>query len=96
MSSRTTWRFDRDEAVSPHGVVAAKHELAAEAGAQVLREGGNAIDAVVTAGFVAGVVEPFMSGLGGGGFLVAHFAERNERIVVDHAMVAPGAATPNM
>ena len=96
MSSRTTWRYDRDEAASPHGVVAAKHELAAEAGAGVLREGGNAIDAVVTAGFVAGVVEPFMSGLGGGGFLVAHFPERGERIVVDHPMVAPAAATPEM
>lgn len=96
MSSRSTWRYDRDEATSPHGVVAAKHELAAEAGADVLREGGNAVDAVVTAGFVAGVVEPFMSGLGGGGFLVAHFPERGERVVVDHAMVAPAAATPGM
>jgi gamma-glutamyltranspeptidase/glutathione hydrolase len=96
MSSRTTWRYERDEATSPHGVVAAKHELAAEAGAEVLREGGNAVDAVVTAGFVAGVVEPFMSGVGGGGFLVAHFPERDERIVVDHAMVAPAAATPDI
>lgn len=96
MSRRTTWRFDRDEAASPHGVVAAKHEFAAEAGAEVLREGGNAIDAVVTAAFVAGVVEPFMSGLGGGGFLVAHFPERDERILIDHAMVAPAAASPDM
>lgn len=96
MSSRTTWHYDRDEATSPNGVVAAKHELAAEAGAEVLRKGGNAIDAVVTAGFVAGVVEPFMSGLGGGGFLVAHFPERNERIVVDHPMIAPAAAMPGM
>lgn len=96
MSSRTTWRFDREEAVSPHGVAAAKHELAAEAGAEVLREGGNAIDAVVTAAFVAGVVEPFMSGLGGGGFLVAHFPERDERILIDHAMIAPAAAAPDM
>ena len=96
MSSRSTWRFDRDDVASPHGVVAAKHELAAQAGADVLREGGNAVDAVVTAGFVAGVVEPFMSGLGGGGFLVAHFPERDERIVVDHSMVAPATATAAM
>ncbi len=96
MSTRTAWRYDREEAASPNGVVAAKHELAAEAGAEVLREGGNAVDAVVTAGFVAGVVEPFMSGLGGGGFLVAHFPERGESFVVDHAMVAPAAATPGM
>ncbi|MCA9862032.1 MAG: gamma-glutamyltransferase, partial [Thermomicrobiales bacterium] len=96
MSSRTTWRFERDEAASPYGVVAAKHELAANAGAEVLCEGGNAVDAVVTAGFVAGVVEPFMSGLGGGGFLVAHFPERNERVLIGHAMVAPAAATASM
>lgn len=96
MSSRTTWRYDRDEATSPHGIVAAKHVLAAEAGAEVLQEGGNAVDAVVAAGFVAGVVEPFMSGLGGGGFLLAHFPERDERVLVDHPMVAPAAATPGM
>lgn len=77
-------------------MVAAKHELAAEAGAEVLRDGGNAVDAAVTAGFMAGVVEPFMSGLGGGGFLVAHFPQRGESVVIDHAMVAPAAASPAM
>lgn len=77
-------------------MVAAKHPLAAEAGLDALREGGNAVDAAIVAAFVAGVVEPFMSGIGGGGFLVAHFPERGESIVVDHSMVAPRDATPDM
>lgn len=96
MPTQTTWLFDRVEATSTFGMVAAKHELAAQAGAEVLQEGGNAVDATVAAGFVAGVVEPFMSGVGGGGFLVAHFPATGEQVMVDHAMVAPHAATPEM
>ena len=96
MTSRTTWLYDRAEATARESIVAAKHTLAAEAGAEALREGGNAVDAAVTAAFVAGVVEPFMSGIGGGGFLVAHFPGRNEQAVVDFSMAAPRRATPEM
>ncbi|MFN8593207.1 MAG: gamma-glutamyltransferase [Thermomicrobiales bacterium] len=95
-TSCTTWRFDRDEAISRSGMVAAKHPLAAAAGVEVLREGGNAVDAAVTAAFCAGVVEPFMSGIGGGGFLVAHFPASGKRILIDHGMVAPRAAIADM
>lgn len=96
MSDRTNWLLDRTEAMGTAGMVAAKHPLAAEAGADVLRRGGNAIDAAVTTAFVVGVVEPFMSGLGGGGFLVAHLPGRDERVVVDYSMVAPRLASPAM
>ena len=57
------------------GVVAAGHEHTAEAAADVLREGGNAFDAIVAAHFVACVAEPVLCSLGGGGFLITRTAE---------------------
>ncbi|MGH2558182.1 MAG: gamma-glutamyltransferase, partial [Thermomicrobiales bacterium] len=96
MSERSTLNFERTEAVARGGMVAAKTRLAAETGAAVLRRGGNAIDAAVTTALTAGVVEPSMSGIGGGGFLVAHFPDRDEAVAVEYPMVSPAAATPGM
>ncbi len=93
MSERSAWRIERTEAVARGGMVAAKTRLAAEAGAAVLRRGGNAIDAAVTTALTAGVVEPAMSGIGGGGYLVAHFPDRDEAVTVEYPMVSPAAAT---
>ncbi|MCA1553993.1 MAG: gamma-glutamyltransferase [Chloroflexi bacterium] len=54
----------------PHGMVAAKHPLAAEAGLQVLQEGGNAMDAAITTALTMGVVDPPMNDVGRGGFML--------------------------
>ncbi len=57
------------------GVVAAGHEETARAAEVILQDGGNAFDAVVAAHLAACVVEPVLSSLGGGGYLLAHTAE---------------------
>jgi gamma-glutamyltranspeptidase/glutathione hydrolase len=77
-------------------MVAAKHRLAAQAGVEVLQAGGNAVDAAVATAFAAGVVEPPMSGVGGGGYMSIFLQETQERIVVAFPMQAPQAASPDM
>jgi gamma-glutamyltranspeptidase / glutathione hydrolase len=77
-------------------VVAAKHILAAHAGAEMLERGGNAVDAAVATAFTAGVVEPWMSGLGGGGYMVIQPASDQPPWVVDYAVVSPRAAREDM
>ena len=79
---------------SRHGVVAAQSRLAAAAGVSVLAAGGNAVDAAVATGFAAGVVEPWMNGLGGGGFMVVAKADGSPPQVVDFSMIAPAVLDP--
>ncbi len=83
-------------AVSPQGAVATGHPLASEAGAALLRRGGNAVDAAVAAAFTLAVVEPQSSGLGGGGFALVYLARDRKVRVLDFREVAPAAATPQM
>jgi gamma-glutamyltranspeptidase / glutathione hydrolase len=75
-------------------MVAAAHPLAVEAGAEVLRNGGTAADAMVAVQTVLGLVEPQSSGLGGGAFLVWYDAESGELTTLDGRETAPLAATP--
>src|SRR5882757_6395527 len=76
-----------------HGMVVAQERLAAQAGAEFLRQGGNAVDAAVATGFAMAATYPRAGNLGGGGFMVIHLAGRNEDIAIDYRETAPQAAT---
>jgi gamma-glutamyltranspeptidase/glutathione hydrolase len=92
---RSEWHHTKSEAVAPNGMVTAEHHLAAEAGVEMLRDGGNAVDAAVAAGFVMGVVEPFTSGIGGIAGMVVRCADGTVA-AVEGSTRAPLAARPDM
>lgn len=76
--------------------IASAHPLATAAGYQVLQQGGNAFDAAVAVAAALGVVEPFSSGLGGGGFFLLHRAADNFEVMIDARETAPGRASERM
>ncbi|MBR1196215.1 gamma-glutamyltransferase [Bradyrhizobium sp. AUGA SZCCT0240] len=78
------------------GMVVAQEKLAARIGADILRQGGNAVDAAVATGFALAVTYPRAGNIGGGGFMVIHSAERNEAVAIDYRETAPAAATRDM
>lgn len=78
-----------------HGVVASDSAQASQAGLEILQAGGNAIDAAVATSFALGVTRPEGTGLGGGGFMIARFAD-GRLVVQDFRETAPAAATQDM
>ena len=80
--------------VSKGGIVAAQSRKAAEVGAEVLAAGGDCVDAVVATTFALGVLEPWMSGVGGGGAMVLYRARDDRYEVIDYGMRAPGSLLP--
>lgn len=83
-------------AVPPRAAIASAHPLATEAGLEILRAGGNAFDASVAVAAALAVVEPYSSGLGGGGFWLLHRAADDHQVMIDGRETAPGAATQDM
>ena len=76
-----------------HGMVVAQEKIGARTGAEILRQGGNAVDAAVATGFALAVSYPRAGNIGGGGFLIIHSAERNEDVAIDYRETAPAATT---
>src|SRR6476660_9856219 len=72
------------------GAIAAGHRLTAEAGAKILAEGGNAVDACIAAAFVSWVAESPLTGPGAGGFMLVHLAADDSTRVLDHFVTVPG------
>ncbi len=69
--------------------VATRHHLATDIGIKILEEGGNAIDAAIAVAFALSVVNPSAGNLGGGGFMILHFAETDETLSIDYRERAP-------
>ncbi len=82
--------------VARHGMVAGPEQLAAEVGAQILRQGGNAVDAAVATGFALAVTYPRAGNLAGGGFMLIHLAEENRQTLIDYRETAPAGASRDM
>lgn len=81
---------------APPSMVAAAHPLAVEAGLEMLRRGGTAVDAAIAVQMVLGVVEPHASGIGGGGFLLHYDGTSHAISVYDGRETAPAGASPTM
>src|SRR5258705_6518440 len=84
-----TQQIRKPAVTSKGGIVAAQSRKPAEVGAGVLAAGGDCIDAVIATTFALGVLEPWMSGLGGGGAMVLYRARENRYEVIDYGMRAP-------
>ncbi len=93
-STPLAWADAPARASHPDGVaVASGHQLATQAGIDILAQGGNAFDAAVAVSSTLAVVEPISSGLGGGGFFLLHDATTGKDLMLDARETAPAAAT---
>ncbi len=88
------WSVRKPAVAGARGVVASQNVEASQVGAAVLEAGGNAVDAAIATALALCVAEPWMSGLGGGGFAVVHDGRTGATKVVDFGMIAPRGLNP--
>lgn len=82
--------------VAKNGMVSSANSLATMAGLEVLKEGGNAVDAAVTVGFTLAVIYPRAGNLGGGGFMLIYLSDPSDVVAIDYREKAPRAASRDM
>lgn len=82
--------------VGEQGMVATQHYIASRVGADILAQGGNAVDAAVAVGFSLAVVLPRAGNLGGGGFMMLYLAQEHKTLAIDYREMAPAAAHRDM
>ncbi|WP_298431589.1 gamma-glutamyltransferase [Ottowia sp.] len=98
-AAAAAYDFDMDvfhPVVGRHGMVATEQELASNIGLNVLKAGGNAVDAAVAIGFALAVALPNAGNVGGGGFMMVYDAKTAKAVAVDFREMAPAAASRNM
>ncbi|MCC3860245.1 gamma-glutamyltransferase [Pseudemcibacter aquimaris] len=78
--------------VGKNGMVSARESIATQVGADILAQGGNAIDAAAAVGFALAVTYPSAGNIGGGGFMVVHLADKNETVAIDYREMSAGTA----
>ena len=96
LNTRSVWRPDKDEVVVEHGAVATAHPIAAQVGVDVLKSGGNAVDAAIATGFCLNVIEPWNSSVAGHGQMIVHMAGEGRSVAIDYGHRAPRTATADM
>ena len=99
--SAGTVKYDLDDVIihpvhAMHGMVSSESALASDVGVEVLRKGGNAVDAAVAVGFALAVTMPNSGNIGGGGFMILHDGKTGKDTAIDFREMAPAAATRDM
>ena len=87
---KSAWR---DPVRAKHAIVASQHELASKIGADIMKRGGNAVDAAIAVGLALAVVYPEAGNLGGGGFMMIRF-KNGKTAAIDYREMAPTSRQP--